>query len=37
MGVLTLTALLIGKETKDVALDEGEVPAAPARTEAPSV
>ena len=34
MAVLTLTALLIGKETKDVALDEGEVPAPPARTEA---
>lgn len=36
MAVLTLTALLIGKETKDIALDEGEVPSTPARTEAPS-
>lgn len=36
MAVLTLTALLIGKETKDVALDEGEVPASPARTEVQS-
>ncbi|MGW0930203.1 MFS transporter [Streptomyces sp. NPDC002644] len=27
MGVLTLIALLLGKETKDVALDEGEIPA----------
>ncbi|NYV77498.1 MFS transporter [Streptomyces sp. UH6] len=28
MGVLTLIALLLGKETKDVALEEGETPAA---------
>ncbi|WP_151770153.1 MFS transporter [Streptomyces abyssomicinicus] len=28
MGVLTLVALLLGKETKDVALEEGETPAA---------
>ncbi|MET8578269.1 MFS transporter [Streptomyces sp. NPDC005012] len=27
MGVLTLIALLLGKETKDIALDEGEIPA----------
>ncbi|MFH9417287.1 MFS transporter [Streptomyces rochei] len=42
MAVLTLTALLLGKETKDVSLDEGETapaaedaPAAPVTTSAP--
>ncbi|MFB6550736.1 MFS transporter [Streptomyces sp. NPDC056405] len=42
MAVLTLTALLLGKETKDVSLDEGEAapvgedaPAAPVTTAAP--
>jgi hypothetical protein len=34
MGVLTLIALLLGKETKDVALDDGEVPAGDTRDDA---
>ncbi|MER5185611.1 MFS transporter [Streptomyces sp. NPDC002896] len=35
MGVLTLVALLLGKETKDVTLDEGEAPVALDEGEAP--
>ncbi|MBU6532767.1 MFS transporter [Streptomyces sp. NPDC057245] len=37
MAVLTLTALLLGKETKDVSLDEGETPAAGTHTPAAPV
>ncbi|MFK0124571.1 MFS transporter [Streptomyces nigra] len=35
MAVLTLVALLVGKETKDVRLEEGESAATPAADEAP--
>ncbi|MEU0473220.1 MFS transporter [Streptomyces olivaceus] len=37
MAVLTLIALLLGKETKDVSLDGGEIPAADAHTPAAPV
>jgi hypothetical protein len=35
MAVLTLVALLVGKETKDVRLEEGESATTPAADEAP--